>query len=299
MPDTTYVRPRGPFSLSAARDFASHWEPLSSEEGPAPLALGFRLDGDFAAVAATVDDDDRGVRIRIAGTRRIDAAVTQVQRILSLDVDATTYPDVGRREPEIGRLMAELPGLRPVLFPSPYEAAAWAVISQRISMRQAAGIQARLAASHGDVVDVAGRSVAVFPHPSRLVDETAIPGLPVVKVDRLRGIARAALDGRLDIEHLHAMGRDEAVAALRELPGIGPFWASGIYLRATGVVDVFPDEPMAIAALSALYGLRDDAPARDVHEVAARFAPWRMWVCVLLRVAANRQLIPGLTGGRG
>jgi hypothetical protein len=51
----------------------------------------------------------------------------QVARILSLDVDGTGFPEVGRRDPVVGGLQARWPGLRPVGFFSPYEAGAWAL----------------------------------------------------------------------------------------------------------------------------------------------------------------------------
>jgi hypothetical protein len=40
-----------------------------------------------------------------------------------------------------------------------------------------------------------------------------------------------------------------------------------------------------------------DRPDRAVvHELTASYAPYRMWVCFLLRVAAGRGIIPGLAG---
>ena len=76
------------------------------------------------------------------------------------------------------------------------------------------------------------------------------PGLPQEKVHRLHGIADAALAGDLEVARLRALGADGARAALRRLRGIGEFWASGIWLRACGVVDEFPDEPRCRAVLA-------------------------------------------------
>jgi DNA-3-methyladenine glycosylase II len=53
-----------------------------------------------------------------------EAVRDQVARILSLDVDGSGFPAVGRRDPVVGGLQARWPGLRPVGFFSPYEAAA-------------------------------------------------------------------------------------------------------------------------------------------------------------------------------
>ena len=173
------------------------------------------------------------------------------------------------------------------MFPSVYEAAAWAVISPRIGMAQAAALTRRIAADHGGTLTVAGETVTAFPTPQVLLGLDELPGLPAEKVRRLHGVARAALDGELDVARLRALGPDGARAALRRIRGIGEFWSSGIWLRACGVVDEWPDEPRATAALARLHG-RDphdyDDPA-TLAQATAPLAPFRMWVAFLLRMA--------------
>jgi 3-methyladenine DNA glycosylase/8-oxoguanine DNA glycosylase len=56
---------------------------------------------------------------------------------------------VGRRDPVIGRLQEAAPGLRPMLFYSPYEAAAWAILSARRPQRQMAEVRQRLSEDTG------------------------------------------------------------------------------------------------------------------------------------------------------
>jgi DNA-3-methyladenine glycosylase II len=92
------------------------------------------------------------------------------------------------------------------------------------------------------------------------------------------------------------LGDEAALAALRTIPGIGPFWSSLIYLRSCGIRDIFPDEPLAIAALGHLYGLGDRPAPEMVRAITERFSPYRAWVCFLLRVAVNRGLLPGAAG---
>ena len=67
----------------------------------------------------------------------------------------------------------------------------------------------------GDRPTVEGHEFVAFPRPARLLEATAVPGLNEKKVDWLHGIARAALDGRLDTGALAALPRDEALAAVR------------------------------------------------------------------------------------
>ncbi len=296
-PPDAVIEPRGPFSWSAALDVFGNFGPIRRHwQGSDTLRLAFPLDGTFEPVAVAITERGGALELRIAGTDRVDAVARQVARIFSLDHDGTAYPAVGERDPEIGRLMTALPGLRPVCFTSPYETAAWAIVSQRISMRQAAVIQDRLIAEHGDALEIDGETVRAFPHPDRLLHLTEVQGLAAEKVERLRGVGQAALDGRLDVDRLRDLGDVAGPESLRSIRGIGPFWSSGIYLRGCGIADAFPAEPLSIAALGITHGLGDQPSATDVERLSETFRPFRMWVCFLLRVAANRELVPGIRG---
>ena len=93
--------------------------------------------GDTAYVVVTGDGD-------------LDAAAAQASRFPALDVDGRGWPEVGRRDPVIADAQARLPGLRPCGFHSPYEAAAWSVLAQRLRIVQAARLRAELIARHGE-----------------------------------------------------------------------------------------------------------------------------------------------------
>jgi len=295
------IEPAGPFSWEGALDVLGRWEPVR-RHGAAPdgsVRLAFPLDGDHAPAALALRFDGRVLRGEVAGTDRLDAVARQVARVFSLDHDGTGYPSLASRDPELGRLMAALPGLRPVCFTSPYEAAAWAVISPRIGMAGAAVVLERLVAEHGHRLRVAGAEVGAFPAPERLLRVRSVPGLGAEKVARLHAVARAAQDGLLGAERLRALGHEAGPASVRALPGIGPFWSQGVYLRGCGIADVFPDEPLALAALGHLHGLGDRPSPDALAGLTDRLRPYRMWACFLLRVASGRGLIPGVAGRAG
>ena len=289
----TVLVPDGPFSLDLARTAVMRWAPVSrfARDAARPLVLAAIADDDLRPVAFALTQDavDGPVTVEILGTGDPDAARAQIARVLSLDHDASGLvgPDsVATRDPAVGAVLARAHGRRPTLFPSVYEAAAWAVISPRIGQDHAATLTRRLAAEHGETLAVAGETIAAFPTPHALLALDEVPGLPAEKVRRLHGVARAALDGDLDVARLRALGPDRARAALRRVRGIGEFWSSGIWLRACGVVDEWPDEPRATAALARLHG-RDPADYDDPATLAAAtapLAPYRMWVAFLLRM---------------
>ncbi len=295
------ITPHGPFSWETANEVLGTFPPTRHHyRGTSEVVrMAFPLDGDFTPVAAALWEEGGVIRGEVAGTDRFDSVARQVARIYSLDHDGSGYPEVGERDPRVGRLMDALPGLRPVCFTSPYETAAWAIISQRIRKDQAAVIKERLIAEHGHPLAIAGEVVNSFPVPEKLLEVESISGLPGWKVDRLHGVARAALAGLLDVDRLRELG-EAAPASVLSIPGIGPFWSQGIWLRGCGVVDVFPEEPISTAALGLLHGLGEQPAAADVEKLTEAFRPYRMWVCFLLRVAAGRRgLIPGVSRREG
>ena len=138
-----------------------------------------------------------------------------------------------------------------------------------------------------------------FPEPERLLRLTSLDGLSAERVARLRGVARAALDGLLDARRLRELGDEAGPASVLGIRGIGEFWAQGIYVRGCGIRDVFPGEPLAVAALGQLHGLGDRPSDAAIRELTESHRPFRMWVCFLLRVAAGRGLIAGVAGREG
>ena len=100
-------------------------------------------------------------------------------------------------------------------------------------------------------------------------------------------MAEAALAGRLDADTLRAMPHEQALAWLREIRGIGPFYATLIRLRSTGVRDELPaNEPRLRALIQRAYGLAEPPDEAEVAGIAEGWRPYRTWVTALLRASA-------------
>lgn len=283
-----YLDAQGPWSFAESVRFLEGFAPAAMESsGETALRLAFVPDGEDTAVGVSIqpaDGRDDRVVVRLTGDAPTDSAVEQVRRILSLDHDGRGIPDVVERDPVIGQLWRDKRFLRPVLFHSPYEAAAWAIIGNRIRIRQAATIKAEIARELGTKLTVDGVTVYAFPPPAVLAEVRSFPGLTDRKVGRLRGIGEAAQAGLLSTDRIRSMEPDMALAALTELAGIGPFGAELILLRGAGERDRIPrNESRFGRAVALAYGL--DAPPSDerLTEIATAWAPYRTWVAVLLR----------------
>ena len=289
---TLEIRPRGPFSLAAARDFAGGFPAGigGGGVGAESITLAFPVEGTDDSVAIELWQDPDGIvrgRSDAAG-ELLDAAIAQAARSLSLDLDGSGWPGVGERDPIVGRLQREHAFLRPVCFYSAYEAVTSFVIGQRISRRQSAVIKRDLAERLGDRPTITGVEVPAFPRPSRLLELREARGLSDEKIRRLHGLAQAALEGRLDTEALRSMPEPEALAKLRELPGVGPFTADAVLYRGCGVVDGLPtSDELGGTVIRDLYELEATTPA-DVLRITDTWRPYRMWAVVLLRMGWTR-----------
>ena len=286
----------GPFSLQQALDFLSGFPPAGlakQDQGyraahvvrgrpllvrlrqPEPERLSLTVDGEG------VDGSD------LAG------AVKLVRRIFNLDVDATPFYDrVGVDDPVIGDLQRRFPGLRPVLFGTPFEALCWAIISQRVNLTQATRARARLVESLGPIVQADGQEWQAFPSPVTVSDLD--PGsdaeklrLPTVKIERLSALGERGVAGDLDADLLRSMTVDEARAWLEQSPGIGP-WASGFALiRGVGFPDLLPHgEWRLLDAIQRAYDLDHEPSAAEIESISQRWSGFRSWATFLLRVGA-------------
>ncbi len=296
------ITPDTVFDLGAAASFG--FGPHTGRAVPdgAELRMAFVADDLQHQVAVRLTQDPDGIlHADLTGADASDVPVAQVQaqvrRILSLDHDGPGWLAVGRRDPVLGALQARFAGLRPVLFHSPYEAAAWGILAQRRHRTQAAALRRRLAEAHGTLFTMDGSEpLAAFPTPAQLLDVRTFSGLDPVRISRLHAIADAALAGQLDPARLASLAPDAALADIQTLPGMGPTYAGLVLLRAVGVADVLTRAEPRLPHYAAHYYRAGHGPltGTELATVAERWRPYRTWAAVLLRVAGDRD---GLAAG--
>ena len=274
----------GPWSLETSRRFWEGFTPaaLAGEPISAGLRTVFCAEGDWRRAEAEVTEGGDTAHVVLTGGGDLDAAAAQACRFLALDIDGRGRPQVARRDPVIGDAQARLPGLRPCGFHSPYEAAAWAVLAQRLRIVQAAGLRAELIARYGEG--------GAFPPPDTLAQ--AGLDLPGCKSEYLHAVAEAALDGLLDGTALRAVDPDEAVQRVQQVKGLGPFAAELVVVRGANAPDALPcHERRLDAEIAERYG-----PGRTLAEVSEAWRPYRTGAAVHLR--ALREQRTGEIAGR-
>ncbi|WP_431472859.1 DNA-3-methyladenine glycosylase family protein [Luteimonas dalianensis] len=208
--------------------------------------------------------------------------VSRLRRMFDLDADPRAIAAVLRQDTRVGPLVRRRPGLRIPGGWDGFEIAARAVIGQQVSVAAARTIAGRVAQRHGAPLPEAFAAHGLerlFPTPEAIVDADLDGiGLTRTRAQTLRTVARAVLDGQVHFQPDATL--DDFVAHWSALPGIGPWTAHYIALRALGHPDAFPDGDLVLQKAITTDGVR--MPARALRERADSWRPWRGYAAIQL-----------------
>jgi AraC family transcriptional regulator of adaptative response / DNA-3-methyladenine glycosylase II len=216
-------------------------------------------------ITLTPRQDHIALDVVVDDTRQLARVVARCRRLLDLDADPDAIAEI-LGQTSLGPLVAARPGLRvPGAFDG-FELAVRAVVGQQISV---AGARTLL----GRIVTRAAAPGGLFPTPAHLL-ETDLTGLGLTnrRIETLKDLAARLAEGQIDLDG----GQDpaEAVAGLLEVPGIGPWTASYIALRALRDPDAWPTGDLVLKKRMAALGITDD------H--IERWRPWRAYAALHL-----------------
>jgi len=254
------------------------------------------LDGPGAGSASRDGDGDGRVRcrLRLDDRRDLDAAVAGCRRLLDLDADPSAVDVALGRDPVLAPLVAAHPGRRVPGHPDGDELAVRAVLGQQISVAAARTLAGRLAARWGErLARPAGSLIVAFPAAAAVADaDLSQVGMPATRRATLRALAGALAAGRIRLAP--DADRDEVERSLLALPGIGPWTAAYVRMRALGDPDVFLATDLGVR--HALDHLGIEAPSGRAADAAGdRWRPWRsyavqhLWASLAARPPAVRR----------
>jgi AraC family transcriptional regulator, regulatory protein of adaptative response / DNA-3-methyladenine glycosylase II len=207
--------------------------------------------------------------------RDLTPAVQRCRRLLDLDADPGAVAEHLGADALVGPLVRAAPGLRVPGTVDGAELAVRAVLGQQVSVPAARTGAGRLVAEHGEALArPRGAVTALFPAAAALaaLDPARLP-MPRARAEALVALCRALADGELRLDA--GADRVEARRALMALPGIGPWTAGYVAMRALGDPDVFLAEDLGVRHALRRLGGPDDP--RRARALAAAWSPWRSY----------------------
>ena len=201
--------------------------------------------------------------LQLEDLRDLTAAVQRCRRLLDLDADPEAVTGYLSADPVLGPLALAHPGRRSPGHTCGNELALRAVLGQQVSVAAARRLGARLVAGYGKPLSrPEGPLTHCFPTAETLAaaDPATLP-MPRSRALALTGLAAALASGELSLDP--GAERDRAEAVLLALPGIGPWTASYIRMRALSDPDAFlPTDVGVLDALTRLGALSQSAGPR-------------------------------------
>ena len=278
--------------------FAARTLPGVDEVDGQTYRRGMNLPHGNAAVALRPGDRWVHATLRLDDVRDLAPAVARCRRLFDLDADPVAVDGLLGGDAALAGVVAAEPGVRVPRAVDGFEMAVRAVVGQQVSvagaratlgriLRAASGDGPSPGAASGEPTPIpqprAAERPAGFPAASTVADlPDAAFGMPAARRTTLRALAQAVADGKLDLDP--GADRAETVARLTEIPGIGPWTAGYVAMRAIGDPDVFLPTDLAARRGAGALGL--PATAKALATYAERWRPWRSYALIRLWRAA-------------
>jgi 3-methyladenine DNA glycosylase/8-oxoguanine DNA glycosylase len=294
-----------PISIELPPDFDFGWALrfLAARTVPALEAIAdgeyhrsVRVDGrPLALVMRVAADGDRtrrrGRRLLVSSRPNVSPAVLEraVRRMFDLDVDLARFRRLARSDSILASVVRQRAGIRLPQLLDPFEGLTRAILGQQVSVAGASTLTDRLVRLFSRPVPGArGMRFFAFPAPADVAEAGAERlrelGLTRTRAATLAGVASAIAGGALNLEQLRGVPAADAQAALEALPGIGPWTASYVRMRALGDRDAFPGADLGVIKALAAAGV----PRAEIATVAERWRPWRGYATLYLWESLSR-----------
>ena len=179
----------------------------------------------------------------------------------------------------LGALAAPRPGLRLPGAVDGFEVAVRAILGQQITVKAASTLAGRFVEAYGDAIETPHAALSrLFPTPATVATldapDIASRGIIAARARAIVALAQAVATGSLRLDPTADV--DATIGALESLPGVGPWTAQYIAMRALAWPDAFPHPDVAV-----LKAMKRPSQAKAL-EASAQWRPWRAYAVLHL-----------------
>lgn len=207
------------------------------------------------------------------GRKPTEQIVRRIRSIFDLDTDMRPILHKFRKDPLLSPAISAYSGIRLPGAWDPFEFTVRAILGQQISVKAATTLAGRVAAHCGP--KCAGTypegMMTLFPTAEEIcrADISGI-GITSKRQATIQGLAGRIVDGKISLSA--EQGLKIFVDSMCELPGIGPWTAHYVAMRALKIADAFPDGDLGVRK-----ALQENGQMPTAKQAIARAEAWRPW----------------------
>jgi DNA-3-methyladenine glycosylase II len=260
--------PTPPFDFSKSLHFAGMFTPTQGEQNISGLSFTRAVYLKDQTIAFRLEDrgtiEEPFLHYTLFSHEKIEkeiesALLDRIKFFLSLDDDLKLFYTLGREDPEFAPIVEDLYGLHQVKFLTPFEAACWAVLGQRISIKVAHIMKDRLVKAVGDVIEIDGVDYWTFPTAGQIEDLGLEKVISLLKNQRKSEyiIAVAEAFSGVDENFLRKAPVEEVREWLMNIRGIGEWSAHLELIRGLGRMEELSEhDRMLFECTRKIYGAK-------------------------------------------
>jgi len=232
-------------------------------------------------IRVTADPVKPELKLEISDTdpRMIHEIVQKTRRLFDLDADLQSVHQVLMASDLLKKAIKRRPGLRVPGSWDGFELAVRAVLGQQISVAGATTLTRRLVEQYGeDRTNGREHLDRAFPTPEAIANAPLEKiGLPKSRAATLRSMARSLMDEKIHFQAGQSL--DMFVEKFTALPGIGPWTAQYVAMRALRQPDAFPAGDLI---LQQVMGGEKRLSERETDLQSQAWRPWRAYAVLHL-----------------
>jgi AraC family transcriptional regulator of adaptative response / DNA-3-methyladenine glycosylase II len=230
------------------------------------------IDEAYGWIAVSMHKSGSALNVELSPslTSAIGAVIARVKQLFDLGAVPDAVSALLRKDPTLAATVRRIPGLRVAGAFDGFELAVRTILGQQVSVKGASTISGRWA-------DVFGAPIATpYPELNRISpraesmaatapDDVAALGMIGNRARCLVSLAKAVMERRVVLSF--AANVEEQIETLMSLPGIGPWTANYIAMRALHWPDAFPSGDLMLMR----------AAQASQKQLQARAEGWRPW----------------------
>jgi AraC family transcriptional regulator of adaptative response / DNA-3-methyladenine glycosylase II len=270
---------RPPYDWKSLLDFLAARALAGVEEVTATsYARTVRLGSARGWIRVTQSKKQHALLVEFAHTLTpvLPALLGRLRALFDLDARPDVIAKRLARDPRLTRAIRTNPGLRvPGAFDG-FEIGMRAIVGQQVTVKAATTMACRLVATFGEPTTTPFAALTrLTPVPARLatatVDDVARHGIVAARAGSIIALAKAHESGEVSLDVAPHHDPDESIRRLAALPGIGPWTAHYLAMRAMRWPDAFPKEDIAVR--NGLGGVT----AKEAEALSESWRPWRSY----------------------